>query len=123
MRPVISSTTAPASRALPLEMLLRPDAGHRSHDTRRASTPSDLAGIDLSEDVRLLIKTHNSRLWGSPEFHTDYIGVTERRARHLVDHGIKVRRRGLSVGRGVQEAGRAGASRRCSAAARSSSKA
>ena len=35
----------------------------------------------------MLIKTHNSRLWGSPEFHPDYIGVTESGARYLVEHG------------------------------------
>src|SRR3954464_14178777 len=32
--------------------------------TRKAITPEDLAGIDLNEDVRVLFKTHNSRLWG-----------------------------------------------------------
>jgi arylformamidase len=50
----------------------------------------DLAGTDLSEDIRLLIKTHNSRLWGSAEFHTDYVGLTESAARHLVERGVKV---------------------------------
>ena len=49
-----------------------------------------LTGVDLSEDVRVLIKTPNSRLWGNPEFHKDYIGITESGARFLVDHGIKV---------------------------------
>jgi len=44
----------------------------------------------VSEDVRVLIKTVNSRFWGSPDFHTDYVGVTESGARHLVEHGIKV---------------------------------
>ena len=38
----------------------------------------------------MLIKTHNSRLWGSAEFRSDYIGVTEKGARYLVDHGVKV---------------------------------
>ncbi len=38
----------------------------------------------------MLIKTHNSRLWGSPEFHADYVGVTEAGARYLVDRGVKV---------------------------------
>ena len=38
----------------------------------------------------MLIKTPNSRLWGSPEFHTDYVGVTEAGARYLVEHGVKV---------------------------------
>jgi arylformamidase len=40
--------------------------------------------------VRVLIKTTNSRLWGTAEFHPDFIGVTESGARYLVDHGIKV---------------------------------
>jgi arylformamidase len=38
----------------------------------------------------VLIKTHNSRLWGSPEFHQDFIGIAESGARYLVGHGIKV---------------------------------
>ncbi len=58
--------------------------------TRKGITADDLAPFDLSEDVRLLLKTHNSRLWGSPEFRTDFVGVTESGARFLVDHGVKV---------------------------------
>lgn len=58
--------------------------------TRRSVTAEDLAPFDLSEDVRLLLKTHNSRLWGAPEFHTDFIGVSEGGARFLVDRGVKV---------------------------------
>ena len=57
---------------------------------RRSIGPEELAATDLSEDIRLLIKTHNSRLWGSGEFHADYIGVTEAGARYLVDRGVKV---------------------------------
>jgi arylformamidase len=56
----------------------------------RAISAEDLAAVDLSDDIRVLIKTRNSRLWGSPEFHTDYVGVTESGAKHLVEHGIKV---------------------------------
>jgi arylformamidase len=56
----------------------------------RAIGPGELAAHDLSEDVRVLIKTHNSRLWNSPDFHPDYVGVTESGARYLVDHGVKV---------------------------------
>src|SRR4051812_5338104 len=78
-----------ATEALPLEMLvgkarvieLRPRGG---------ITADDLAAVDLSEDVRALIKTQNSRLWGDPDFHKDYVGVTESGAKYLVDHGIKV---------------------------------
>jgi arylformamidase len=58
--------------------------------TRRNITAEDLSGLDLREDVRLLLKTHNSRLWGSPAFHEDFIGVTEGGARFLVDRGVKV---------------------------------
>ena len=58
--------------------------------TSRAIGAEDLAKLDLSEDVRLLIKTSNSRLWGDPEFHKDYVGVSESGAKHLVDHGLKV---------------------------------
>jgi arylformamidase len=57
---------------------------------RAGVAAEDLAAADLSEDIRVLIKTRNSRLWGSPEFHTDYVGVTESGAKHLVEHGIKV---------------------------------
>jgi arylformamidase len=38
----------------------------------------------------VLFKTYNSRLWGSSEFHRDYIGITESAARHLIDQGVKV---------------------------------
>jgi len=77
------------TEALALEMLigrarvieLRPRGG---------ITAEDLATVDLSEDVRVLIKTPNSKLWGDPEFHKDYVGVTESGAKYLVEHGLKV---------------------------------
>ena len=59
-------------------------------DSRVGIAAEDLAPIDLSDDIRVLIKTHNSRLWGSPEFHQDYVGVTDSGAKYLVEHGIKV---------------------------------
>jgi arylformamidase len=59
-------------------------------DSRAGIAAEDLAPIDLSDDIRVLIKTHNSRLWGSPEFHEDYVGITDSGAKHLVEHGIKV---------------------------------
>jgi len=58
--------------------------------SRTGITAEDLAGEDFSEDVRILIKTRNSLFWGSSEFRTDYVGVTESGARHLVAHGIKL---------------------------------
>jgi len=58
--------------------------------TRRTVTAEDLASFDLKEDVRVLIKTANSRLWGSPVFHEDFVGLSEQAASFLVEHGVKV---------------------------------
>ena len=79
----------PGAEELPLEMLCgRTRVVQLS--TRRGVTAEDLAEFDLREDLRLLLKTHNSRLWGSPPFHEDFVGVTEGGARFLVDRGVKV---------------------------------
>lgn len=80
---------APGADRLPLEMLIG-RARVIEVTSRKGVGPDDLAGADLAEDIRLLIKTHNSRLWASPVFHDDYVGLTEAGARHLVEHGIKV---------------------------------
>ena len=77
------------TEALPLELLVG-RARVIQIDSRTGVAAEDLAAIDFSDDIRVLIKTHNSRLWGSPEFHADYVGVTESGAKHLVEHGIKV---------------------------------
>jgi arylformamidase len=58
--------------------------------SRNGIGADELAVHNLSEDVRVLIKTHNSKLWGSPEFHPDYVGVTASGAEYLIAHGIKV---------------------------------
>jgi arylformamidase len=58
--------------------------------TSRHIGPDELSQVELAGDVRLLIKTHNSQLWGSPEFDPGYVGVTETGAEHLVEHSIKV---------------------------------
>jgi arylformamidase len=79
----------PAVDALALGMLVG-RARVIQIDSRKGIGAAELSAVDLSEDLRLLIKTANSRLWGSPQFHTDYVGVTESGAKHLIDHGIKV---------------------------------
>jgi arylformamidase len=79
----------PAVDALPLEMLMG-RARVIEVVSRRGIGPEELSATDLSEDVRVLIKTANSRWWGDAEFHQDYVGVTEAGAKHLVDRGIKV---------------------------------
>ena len=58
--------------------------------SRKGIGADDLADIDLSDDIRVLFKTSNSRLWGSGAFQKDYVGVTEAGARYLLDHGIKL---------------------------------
>lgn len=58
--------------------------------TRKAITAADLSDVDLREDVRVLIKTANSRLLSDPSFHTDYVGVTADAAKCFVDRGVKV---------------------------------
>ena len=73
---------------LPLELLI--GRARVIEVTSKAIGAQDLSASDLSEDIRVLIKTSNSRLWGNPEFHKDYVGVTESGAKHLVEHGIKV---------------------------------
>ena len=80
---------APGVEALPLDLL----CGRTrviELTTRKGITADDLAAVNLVEDIRLLIKTHNSRFWGSPAFHEDFIGVTASGAQHLIERGIKV---------------------------------
>ncbi len=80
---------AAGADALPIELLLG-RARVIEVTSRKGIGPDELASHDLSEDVRVLIKTSNSRLWGSAEFRPDYIGVTEAGAHYLVEHGVKV---------------------------------
>ncbi len=58
--------------------------------SRTAIEAADLSAFDLSEDIRVLIKTSNSRLWSDPAFHKDYVGVAESGAKYLVEHGVKL---------------------------------
>jgi arylformamidase len=80
---------APGTEALPLELLIG-RARVIDVSSRAGVAAKDLAAIDFSDDIRVLIKTTNSRLWGDPEFHEDFVGVLESGAKYLVEHGIKV---------------------------------
>src|SRR5262245_42055484 len=66
--------TGPGAETLALDLLVG-RARVIEVTSRKGIEADDLADVDLSEDVRILIKTSNSRLWGSPEFHKDYVGV------------------------------------------------
>ena len=80
---------AAGTESLPLEMLV---GRTRVVDiaSRQGIEADELSRLDLSEDIRVLFRTANSKLWGDAAFHADYVGVTESGARHLVDRGIKV---------------------------------
>jgi arylformamidase len=79
----------PGTESLSLELLIG-RARVIEVTSRAGVAAADLDAIDFSDDIRVLIKTANSRLWGAPEFHEDYTGVLESGAKHLVEHGIKV---------------------------------
>jgi arylformamidase len=80
--------TAPGADALPLETML---GRTRVVEIRsRGIGAEELAGVDLSGETRVLFKTSNSALWGSPDFRRDYVGVTASGAEHLIANGIKL---------------------------------
>jgi len=81
--------TGSGAEGLALEMLVG-RARVLEITSRKGVGAEDLAAANLSEDIRVLIKTSNSRLWGSPDFHQDFVGVSEAGAKYLVEHGIKV---------------------------------
>jgi arylformamidase len=80
---------APGVDALPLELMLG-RARVVEIDSRSGIGAAELADLDLSDDIRILFKTSNSRLWASPAFNQSYVGVTASGAAHLIAHGIKV---------------------------------
>lgn len=57
---------------------------------RRGITADDLSAAGLREDVRVLLKTPNSALWGAGAFREDYTHLTESAARYLVEQGVKL---------------------------------
>jgi arylformamidase len=81
--------SGPGVEALPLEILLGRTRVVEVQ-TRSGIGAADLAALDLSDDIRILFKTPNSRWWGSPEFHADYVGMTASGAEHLIAHGIRL---------------------------------
>ena len=57
---------------------------------RRGVTAEDLIPFNLAGEARVLLKTPNSELWGSRDFHADFVGVSESAAKHLVECGVKL---------------------------------
>jgi arylformamidase len=77
------------AEGLPLEILIG-RARVIEITSRKGIGAEELAAVNLSEDIRVLIKTTNSRLWGTPEFQKDFVAVTEAGATYLLEHGIKL---------------------------------
>ena len=79
----------PGVDALPLDLLIGRarviEIGHRG-----GIGAKDLEAAGLREDIRVLLKTPNSRLWSSTTFHEDYAHVTDEGARYLVEQGVKL---------------------------------
>lgn len=79
----------PGVDELPLDLLVGRarvvDLPHRG-----GITADQLAAEGLREDLRVLLRTPNSRLWNGEPFHTEYTYLTEDGARYLVDQGVKV---------------------------------
>jgi arylformamidase len=77
----------PGADALSLDVLIGP--ARVIHLPGRDPVNADrLRAFDLTGVTRLLVRTGNSELWSTPEFATDYAGVTEDGARLLVDAGL-----------------------------------
>jgi arylformamidase len=75
--------------ALPLDLLIG-RARVVEINQRGGIGADELAAAGLREDIRVLLKTPNSRLWNSNTFHEDYTHVTEAGARYIVEQGVKV---------------------------------
>jgi len=82
----------PGTDALPLDMLM---GSTHVLDLSGVAASSGVGAVELKDvlpdaAIRVLIKTTNSRLWESPAFQPDYVGVTEDGARFLVERGVRV---------------------------------
>ena len=77
------------TESLSLDLLVGP-ARVIEVPVRHGITAEDLEPFNLADETRVLLKTPNSELWGSPDFHADFVGVTESAAKHLVMCGVKL---------------------------------
>ena len=81
---------APGVDALPLDVLIGPAVVVEIAGPRRGIEAGDLAGAELAGETRVLLKTGNSALWQSHEFHSDFAFLDESGARFLLDRGIRL---------------------------------
>ncbi len=80
---------APTLDQLPLDALVGPGRVV-AIETDRAIEARHVDGDALQGSTRILLKTRNSTFWGSPEFRTDFVFLSEEAARALVDAGVRL---------------------------------
>ncbi len=81
--------SAPGVDALPLDVLIGPALVVEIPGARRGIQASDLENV-AEGDVRVLLKTGNSALWQSNEFHSDFAFLDVSGARLLLDRGVRL---------------------------------
>jgi len=81
----------PGVDAMPLDLLIG-RARVIDMPVRGGITAKDLEAAGLREDLRVLLRTPNSKLWNNPKepFHEEYAHLTGEGAKFLVDQGVKV---------------------------------
>jgi arylformamidase len=81
----------PGTDALPLDLLIG-RARVIDMPVRGGITAKHLADAGLREDLRVLLRTPNSKLWNNARepFHEEYTHLTGEGAKFLVDQGVKV---------------------------------
>jgi arylformamidase len=80
---------APTLDQLPLDALIGP-ARVVAPDAARAIEARHVTGDALQGATRILFKTRNSTFWGSAQFRTDFVFLTEEAARALVAAGVRL---------------------------------
>jgi arylformamidase len=80
---------APTLDQLPLDALVGP-ARVVAVETDRAIEARHVDGDALQGSTRILFKTRNSTMWGSPQFRADFVFLTEEAAQALVRAGVRL---------------------------------
>lgn len=83
-------TSAPGVEALPLDVLIGPARVVEIDGPRRGIEAADLSAAVPAGETRVLLKTANSALWASRDFHPDFAFLDESGARLLLERGVRL---------------------------------
>ncbi|MGE5359932.1 MAG: cyclase family protein, partial [Bacteroidales bacterium] len=75
---------------LPLDVLMGRARVVEISGPRRGIRAEDFAAVAWQDDTRVLLKTANSALWQSSDFHTDFAYLDESGATWLLDRGVRL---------------------------------